>query len=359
MNSPASLLLDLAQHDERICGAYNVSTNRFVYLNAAFNSFFGDFGLEVSMIQLFDLVHPDDREYLRDSYGALKSGILKNNIEFRIVLPDGNEHSFRLSLLFNDQQNGNHILSGYLEDISAHKVHSAKLNELTNRKNSILNILAHDLAGPLGSVGNLATLLARETRSLENKEIDKWISMMQRISKNGVHLIREFIQLEFRESADAPLVKKRTNLALLFKRAMDEYQQSEVEIGKVFHFDASGPEIFAFIDESKFFQAVNNLVSNALKFTPDGGIITLSLEEKEQTVLITVADNGIGIPKKYQANLFDKFNDARRTGLKGELSVGLGMSIIKTIVEWHEGKIWFDSEENKGSTFYIEIPKSS
>ncbi|RYY26245.1 MAG: ATP-binding protein, partial [Chitinophagaceae bacterium] len=139
----------------------------------------------------------------------------------------------------------------------------------------------------------------------------------------------------------------------------DEYQQSEVEIGKVFHFDTSGPEIFAFIDESKFFQAVNNLVSNALKFTPDGGIITLSLEEKEHTALLTVADNGIGIPMKYQANLFDKFNDARRPGLKGEPSVGLGMSIIKTIVEWHQGRIWFDSEVNKGSTFYIEIPKSN
>ncbi|RYE19491.1 MAG: hypothetical protein EOP45_12580, partial [Sphingobacteriaceae bacterium] len=159
MNSPASLLLDLARHDERICGAYNVSTNRFIYLNAAFSSFFDATDLDFSLVQLFALVHPDDREYLKDSYGALKSGILKNNIEFRIVLPDGNEHSFRLSLLYNDRKNKNHILSGYLEDISAHKIHSAKLNELTNRKNSILNILAHDLAGPLGSVGNLATLL--------------------------------------------------------------------------------------------------------------------------------------------------------------------------------------------------------
>ena len=60
-----------------------------------------------------------------------------------------------------------------------------------------------------------------------------------------------------------------------------------------------------------------------------------------------VADSGIGIPAKYHENLFEKFTKARRSGVKGEVSVGLGMSMIKTIVEWHGGKIWFESEENK------------
>src|SRR5207253_7910739 len=110
-------------------------------------------------------------------------------------------------------------------------------------------------------------------------------------------------------------------------------------------------------DDTKFMQVINNLISNAIKFTPDGGEITVSLEEKEETVLITVADTGIGIPEKFHATLFDKFSAARRPGIKGEPSVGLGMSIIKMIVEWHQGHIWFDSQENKGTTFYIEIPK--
>ena len=126
-----------------------------------------------------------------------------------------------------------------------------------------------------------------------------------------------------------------------------------------FHFNSSASQVFVQIDESKFLQVINNLISNAIKFTPDGGTITLGLEEQEKTVLITVADTGIGIPKKFHAKLFDKFNNARRTGLKGQPSVGLGMSIIKTIVDWHEGNIWFESEEDKGTTFYIEIEKSS
>jgi len=84
----------------------------------------------------------------------------------------------------------------------------------------------------------------------------------------------------------------------------------------------------------------------------------VAVKERANTVLVTVADTGIGIPEKYHATLFEKFTRARRPGIKGEPSVGLGMSIIKTIVEWHKGKIWFESAENKGSTFYIELPKS-
>jgi len=105
-------------------------------------------------------------------------------------------------------------------------------------------------------------------------------------------------------------------------------------------------------------QVINNLISNAIKFTEDGGAINLSVNEGSETILIEITDTGIGIPQKFHANLFEKFSNARRTGLKGEPSVGLGMSIIKTIVEWHRGKIWFKSEENMGSTFYIEIAKS-
>ena len=104
-------------------------------------------------------------------------------------------------------------------------------------------------------------------------------------------------------------------------------------------------------------QVINNLISNSIKFTHDGGIISVSIEDKQDTVLFTVADNGIGIPAKYHDKLFDKFTKARREGLKGEPSTGLGMSIIKTIVEWNDGKIWFDSKENEGTTFYIELPK--
>jgi two-component system sensor histidine kinase VicK len=140
---------------------------------------------------------------------------------------------------------------------------------------------------------------------------------------------------------------------------VEQYKAAENDIAKVFIFDAVEDEIFVEIDEYKFNQVLNNLISNAIKFTADGGTITIRIVKGESNVLITVADNGIGIPEKYHANLFKKFTKARRPGLKGEPSVGLGMSIIKTIVEWHGGKIWFESKVGEGSTFYIEMPEKA
>ncbi|WP_248282223.1 sensor histidine kinase [Mucilaginibacter robiniae] len=76
-----------------------------------------------------------------------------------------------------------------------------------------------------------------------------------------------------------------------------------------------------------------------------------------QSARYTRARIGVGIPGKYHATLFNKFSKAGRPGLKGQVSIGLGMSIIKTLVEWHKGEIWFRSKEHEGTTFYIELPK--
>lgn len=361
MVNPSSLLITLAENDPRLYFAFDINSKQFIYANPAFEAFFQIKYNEASAESLLAMVHPEDQGYVKENVNKLAPGGFKNNISFSMQLPEKKECFLRLNLFYNDQQlqSKEQILTGYLEDFTAAKEHEDTLNEYSNKKNAVLNILSHDLAGPLGSIQNLSALLSRKTKFLEDPEIVKWISLIEKISKKSIHLIQEFVKQEFIESAGAALVRKRTDLVWALKIMVEEYQQSENELCQKFDFKIGTEPIFAEIDEAKFLQAISNLISNAIKFTPDGGTITIGLEEKEETALITVADTGIGIPKKFHAGLFDKFNNARRTGLKGEPSVGLGMSIIKTIVDWHEGKIWFKSEENKGTKFYIEIKKSS
>ncbi len=358
-NYPTSLLFALAEHDQRICFAFDLSSNCFVYANPAFEAFFQTPFAIAAPEFLLAMVHPEDVKYLEECYTSFQPGELKNDIEFRMLLTDKKEYALRLSVLLDKGQSNKGVLSGYLEDISAYKSQIDKLNKFSNKKNSVLNILSHDLTGPLGSIQNLSQLLSRETKSLENKEINKWLSLIEKISKKGIHLIQEFVKQEFLETAGPALFKKRINLVQPFESLIEEYIALANEMGQSFRFNCAKAQVFAEVDEPKFIQVVNNLLSNAIKFTPDGGTIVLGLEENEETLLISVADNGVGIPRKFHDGLFDKFNEARRPGLKGEPSVGLGMSIIKTIVDWHEGRIWFDSEENKGTTFYIEMAKSS
>jgi two-component system sensor histidine kinase VicK len=136
----------------------------------------------------------------------------------------------------------------------------------------------------------------------------------------------------------------------------EDYKNSQEIIQKKFDFYYSDPVIHVSIDDMKFMQVLNNIYLNAIKFTPEQGVITTRVEKKERTVLISIEDNGIGIPKHLQPFIFEKFTRARRQGLKGEKTTGLGLSLAKLIVEWHNGKIWFTSEENKGTTFFVEIP---
>lgn len=205
-------------------------------------------------------------------------------------------------------------------------------------------------------IGSLSSHLLDDLHEGKNKDIAKLLDLIRQSSQQGMQLIQEFISQEFLESTNTHVIKERLDIVERMARVMGKYRQNEKETSKTYRFFSSNESIYVELDDNKFMQCINNLISNALKFTPDGGTISVSVEKEEDTVLFKVADNGIGIPAKYHATLFEKFTDARRPGIKGEPSIGLGMSIIKTIVDWHKGEIWFESEENKGSIFYIRLP---
>jgi two-component system sensor histidine kinase VicK len=359
MNKPSSLLLTFAEKDHRICFAIEVKTHRFIYLNPAFEAFFNMKRAEANVAELLEFVHPEDKDYLQSIYRSLTPGEFKDNVEFRMILPDRKQYHFRLNAYLHGRAPERGTLTGYLEDITASKEHERKLDDLSNRKNAVLNILSHDLAGPLGAIQNYTYLLSKQKVVAEVEQVAKMISAIEKISKRSTNLIQQLVRNEFLESSGVDVSKVRVNLVEKVADFMNDYYGVQDSVNLNFEFNYSNDQLYAEIDDSKFMQVFNNLISNSMKFTPDGGKIMINMEERQGTILISVADTGIGIPKEFHPHLFDKFNKARRPSLKGEPSVGLGMSIIKTIVDWHNGKIWFESEENKGTTFYIEIPASN
>jgi two-component system sensor histidine kinase VicK len=226
------------------------------------------------------------------------------------------------------------------------------MQKINAKKDSMLEILSHDLRGPIGIVQNLASLIEKKLPKLRNKAVHEWIGIIQTICERNIALIRDLVHQEFLESAEVEISKERLDLVWEINRAIEYYRISQENLNKVLVFSASQERIFAKIDSIKFMQVINNPVSNAIKFSRDNGLIQVHVEKKENTIVVSVSDNGIGIPKEMQPYVFDKFTRARRPGLKGEESVGLGMSIIKTIVDMHDGKISLESEENKGTPFY-------
>ncbi|WP_134090487.1 PAS domain-containing sensor histidine kinase [Olivibacter sp. XZL3] len=342
MEHAAELLLSLVREDNRYYFIFDIAQKRFLFVNPAFESFFHVRSGETEGDSLIKMIHPDDVDYLKSHVQSAQPGLFLTDIEFRIIHFDKKEYIFSMSARL-EKKHDKKLISGYLSDITRQKENALYLNEFNNRKNSILNILAHDLGGPLGNIKNLSHLLKQRFKSLDEENLQKIITSIERNTNMGIQIINDFLNREFIEAVGVQLLKTRVNLIEKMESIIMEYQQSQSQTGKAFFLETNSTKIYVEIDENKFFQALTNLISNALKFTPDGGSIRVEVLELAETVLIAIKDDGIGIPQKFQKQLFDKFSGAGRPGLKGERSTGLGMSIIKTIIDWHQGKIWFDS----------------
>jgi two-component system, OmpR family, sensor histidine kinase VicK len=331
---------------------------QFLFINAAFSHICEYAAEQISgnPSLLINALHAEDKKYVLDHYRQLLTGEDKMEVEFRVVTASGIEKWICVSASRFQTPDGTEVVAGTAEDISGKKQYIDNLLKFASKKNSVLEILSHDLAGPLSILQSMAGLVASKIKPYENKELNELVLMMAESCRRNVKLIRDFVANEFLESSAVVLNKQRINIVERLKQVMEEYKGSENALSKNFVFTCSDDPLYMDIDDSKFMQVINNLLSNAIKFTPDNGTITMSVEEKEDTVLFVIKDTGIGIPAELQPVLFDKFSKARRPGLRGEESTGLGMSIIRTLVSWHNGKIWFESEENKGTSFFIEIP---
>ena len=349
---------EAANRTDKVYFIFDIDAKQFLYLNPAFEQLWQKSVEDVSNKpeSLLDTIHKEDRQYIIETYNEILNGEEKKEVEFRIQLSDG-DFKWVLANPFLIGNSGKCVIVGVAQDYSNRKDKDQNMQTFAAKKDSIMEILSHDLAGPLNNINGIASLLADKLKGENHPELDKLVGMIEETSEKSIRLIREFVKAEFLQSEKSELVKNRVDIVAKMKEVIKQYKHSEHEIQKTFHFNISDEPIFVRIDVYKFTQVINNLISNAIKFTKDGGEITITLEDKQDKIFISVADNGIGIPARYHDELFEKFTKARRSGLRGEPSTGLGMSIIKTIVEWHGGRIWFKSEENKGSTFYIELPK--
>ena len=357
-NVALKFLEALTERSTQVVFAFEIATNRFIFLNPAFEKLWQISPERVigNPASLLETIHLQDQQHVQEVYQEFLDGVTSRQLEFRIIPAENQPEKWVCvtPFLLEAEQ----VIVGYAEDITAQKQYNDVLKKFSDKKNSVLNILSHDLAGPLGMIGNLASMLESDLKTHENKEVHRILQLIERTSRHGTKMLQEFLNQEFLESSQVELIKRRVNLVQKLKDCMLEYQQNQQMTGKTFFYRTTADTIFLELDDNKFMQVINNLISNAIKFTPDGGEITVALEENDEAVLVKVADTGVGIPEKHHDLLFEKFTPARRPGIKGEPSVGLGMSIIKTIVEWHHGKIWFESQVNKGTTFYIEVPKN-
>jgi two-component system sensor histidine kinase VicK len=358
MRAPAPFFESFLREAPQVFFVYAAGEHRVTYVNPAYEHVLqGDCArVNEELPSLLERIHPDDQDHAADCWQRWLAGQLREPFELRLRTPQGADQHFCITPHQVTDSAGTSQVGGLLEDITATKRMLWHADKYNSKKNTTLEILSHDLAGPFALLEQMSDYFHASVAPLQNAELTKMIDQMQVLCRDSVNLIRDFVDQEFLDSVQIMLKRERVDLVEKLRLVMEQYQQGEHLVDQHFRFEAEHAPLYVEMDQNKFMQVINNLLSNAIKFTPDGGTITLRVGQRAAAAVVTITDTGVGIPEALQAGLFDKFTSARRPGLRGERSTGLGMSIIKTIVELHQGGIHVESVEGQGSTFVITLP---
>ncbi|TDN38824.1 PAS domain-containing sensor histidine kinase [Hymenobacter sp. UV11] len=356
----ADFFLDQAEASAHVQFVYDLAAGRLVFINAAYEQVFrGTKGLvKAELPDLLQRLHPDDRAYLAHYWALWQQGQPANEVEVRL-LHEGQPHQwFCLTPSYQQDAKGRVLLGGSLRDVSVMKRYQENADLFNSRKNATLEILSHDLSGAFILVQQIAEFLREEVTSPLASRVPDMLGVLETTSRDSVKMIRELINLEFLTSANTDLKVDRVDVGAVLRVPLDQLQTGQRVLGHAFTYTLPTEPIYANLDVNKFTQVLINLVGNALKFTPDAGHVTVHIEPGPGVVRIQVVDDGIGIPLAMQPYLFERFTKARRPGLRGEPTTGLGLALCKTIVEWHHGHLFVVSQPDQGSTFTIEIPRA-
>lgn len=250
--------------------------------------------------------------------------------------------------------------SGFISGLVCVLSDITEQEKVEQERRSFVSNVSHELRTPLTSVKSYTESLidgawedeeiAPEFLKVISTETDRMIRMitdllnLSRMDQGKQDLNREFVSIN-------ELVAHIINRFEMVLKS-EQYRNKKYTIER----DFTQRTLWVEIDQDKFIQVIDNIMNNAIKYSPDGGKITCKLMETHNSVVISITDEGLGIPRKDIGHVFDRFYRVDKARARSMGGTGLGLAISKEVVQLHGGKIWVTSVENKGSTFFISLP---
>jgi len=226
-----------------------------------------------------------------------------------------------------------------------------------NAKNEFISAISHELRTPLTSIQNsVSNILAGVTGKVSGKTRD-YLYTMESDCHRFADVINDLLDMAKIESGSMSIESQVVDLSEMINNSMDAFIEDsrEKNIKLSYETDAYIPPVH--VDPFRMCQVLDNLISNAVKYTDRGGTVTISTYEKENEIVTLIEDTGVGISRELQNAIFNKFYQIGRQAGAGYKGTGLGLALCQGILQIHAGRIWVESEEGKGSKFYFTIPK--
>lgn len=232
---------------------------------------------------------------------------------------------------------------------------SIRLKEIDRMKSDFYSLMSHELRTPLTSIREGTNLLLEGLGGEITKKQQELLIIIAEESSRLLDLVSRLLELSKLEAGVLKLNPSKTELSPLIARSLREMTplaaakniRIEVEIGEI-------PSVS--IEAERILQVLRNLISNALKFTPPGGMIRVTVRRSDREVNVSIADTGPGIPEEEIGVIFEKFHQASSASSLRFQGTGLGLAIVRHIIEAHGGKVWVKSEVGQGSTFTFALP---
>lgn len=237
--------------------------------------------------------------------------------------------------------------------------------KIDRERRQFVSNVSHELRTPLTSMRSYIEAL--NDGAWKDPEVaPAFLKVTQDETDRMIRMINDLLSLSRMDSGTVKLDFELVNLNELFNYILNRFDMmlkkdnNDTRETKSKNYtikrDFTKRDLWVEIDTDKFIQVVDNIMNNAIKYSPDGGVITCRLLETHNHVILSITDQGLGIPRKDLGHIFDRFFRVDKARSRAQGGTGLGLAISKEVIEMHHGKIWVDSIEGKGSTFYISLP---
>jgi signal transduction histidine kinase len=276
----------------------------------------------------------------------------KNAAELEILARERQETDKNLT---KERQINDVVVQRVAEKLSEEKdAHEATQAALMTR-DEFLAIVSHDLRNPIGTISMVTDALATNSSYAKaDAEVRQFIDIIARSADEALRLIEDLLDLERLSAGKLGLQPSSHDINELLQQTITAFEPRAAAKGLKLQLAGSSGPLIAKCDRVRISQVLSNLLGNAVKFTPAGGEVVVSSQVVASEIRISVRDSGPGIPDDLQKKVFERLwqiNNKDRRGL------GLGLYIAKQLVEAHDGRIWIESEIDKGTTFHVSLPR--
>lgn len=225
------------------------------------------------------------------------------------------------------------------------------LQKSQDENTRIIKIVAHDLRSPIAGIMTLVRMIRQDADELTKEEFAEYIELVEKAGGNALNFIEDMLYFN---RTNKELVKKEVDVEKMIESCVSILQPQAAKKNQQINISVQPVTILA--NEEKIWRLINNILSNALKFSPPSTQVTISSRVVKGAIIIAIKDEGTGIPDSIKDKMFSMFSIQGFSGTNGEQSYGLGMAISKQIVDAHKGRIWFETAMGIGTTFFVELP---